>query len=241
VSLAHQNVFKYLTAHHGSDWLCHYGADITADTALIDNPTRRPARNAVKRAEATVADAQHALAELLRSDTPIVEINTTIPAAPWRRLVHPLPDGILHLAVEAHRGLARQRLLSVPAAAGVSGSAACTRCSRLPDANGVFVSVRAADDLPFNYQLHGRGSAFQLPSHRYQPLSKRILLLCRDRYTFIHNLHGERHHVRVQPPQLRQQLPIFAVHDVTPPIAFGQVELDHHPPPLHTQPPTAAW
>ena len=23
-----ENVFKYLTAHHGIDWLCHYGADI---------------------------------------------------------------------------------------------------------------------------------------------------------------------------------------------------------------------
>jgi Transposase DDE domain len=23
-----ENVFKYLTAHHGIDWLCHYGAEI---------------------------------------------------------------------------------------------------------------------------------------------------------------------------------------------------------------------
>lgn len=33
-----ENVFKYLTAHHGIDWLCHYGADLGPDTALIDNP-----------------------------------------------------------------------------------------------------------------------------------------------------------------------------------------------------------
>ena len=76
-----ENVFKYLTAHHGIDWLCHYGADITADTALIDNPARRTARNAVKHAETTLADAQRALAQLLRSDTPVAEINTAIPAA----------------------------------------------------------------------------------------------------------------------------------------------------------------
>jgi hypothetical protein len=76
-----ENVFKYLTAHHGIDWLCHYGADISADTALIDNPARRTARNAVTHAETTLADAQRALAQLLRSDTPVAEINTAIPAA----------------------------------------------------------------------------------------------------------------------------------------------------------------
>lgn len=33
-----KNVFKYLTAYHGIDWLCRYGADLGPDTALIDNP-----------------------------------------------------------------------------------------------------------------------------------------------------------------------------------------------------------
>jgi hypothetical protein len=75
-----ENVFKYLTAHHGIDWLCHYGADTAPDTALIDNPARKQARTTVKRAETTLADAQRALAQLLRSDAPVTEINTAIPA-----------------------------------------------------------------------------------------------------------------------------------------------------------------
>ncbi|MEO7193629.1 MAG: putative transposase [Pseudonocardiaceae bacterium] len=76
-----ENVVKYLTAHHGIDWLCHYGADIGPDTALIDNPARRTARTAVKHAQTTLADAQRALTQLLRSHAPATEINTAIPAA----------------------------------------------------------------------------------------------------------------------------------------------------------------
>ena len=76
-----ENVFKYLTAHHGIDWLCHYGADIAPDTTLIDNPARKTARTAVKHAQTTLADAQRALTQLLRSTAPITEINTAIPAA----------------------------------------------------------------------------------------------------------------------------------------------------------------
>jgi hypothetical protein len=76
-----ENVFKYLTAHHGIDWLCHYGADIAPDTALIDNPARKTARTAVTHAQTTLADAQRALTQLLRSDAPATEINTAIPAA----------------------------------------------------------------------------------------------------------------------------------------------------------------
>ena len=76
-----ENVFKYLTAHHGMDWLCHYDADLAPDTTPIDNPARKQARDAVKRAETTLADAQRALTQLLRSDRPVAEINTAIPAA----------------------------------------------------------------------------------------------------------------------------------------------------------------
>ena len=61
-----ENVFKYLTAHHGMDWLCHYEADLAPDTTPIDNPARKQARDAVKRAETTLADAQRALTRLLR-------------------------------------------------------------------------------------------------------------------------------------------------------------------------------
>src|SRR5207342_2629524 len=66
-----ENVFKYLTAHHGIDWLCDYRADIAADTTPIDNPARKQARGAVKRAQTTLADAQRALTQLLRSDLPV--------------------------------------------------------------------------------------------------------------------------------------------------------------------------
>ena len=76
-----ENAFKYLTAHHGIDWLCHYGADTEPDTALIDNPARKQARTALTRAETTMADAQRALTRLLRSDRPVAEINAAIPGA----------------------------------------------------------------------------------------------------------------------------------------------------------------
>jgi hypothetical protein len=76
-----ENVFKYLTAHHGIDWLCHYGADIAPDTALIDNPARKTARTALTHAQTTLTDAQRALTRLLRSGAPVTEINTAIPAA----------------------------------------------------------------------------------------------------------------------------------------------------------------
>jgi hypothetical protein len=76
-----ENVFKYLTTHHGIDWLCHYGADIGPDTALIDNPARKTARTAVTHAQTTLVDAHRALTQLLRSGTPVTEINTAIPAA----------------------------------------------------------------------------------------------------------------------------------------------------------------
>jgi hypothetical protein len=79
-----ENAFKYLTAHHGIDWLCHYGADTEPDTALIDNPARKQARTALTRAETTLADAQRALTRLLRSDRPVAEINAAIPGRPDR-------------------------------------------------------------------------------------------------------------------------------------------------------------
>jgi hypothetical protein len=46
-----ENVLKYLTAHHGLDWLCHYGADIGPDTTLIDNPKRKAARTRLTTAQ----------------------------------------------------------------------------------------------------------------------------------------------------------------------------------------------
>jgi len=76
-----ENVFKYLTAHHGIDWLCHYGADTGPDTAPIDNPTRKTARATAKAAQTALADAQCALTQLLRSQASVAEKNTAIPTA----------------------------------------------------------------------------------------------------------------------------------------------------------------
>ncbi|MGH3803582.1 MAG: putative transposase, partial [Pseudonocardiaceae bacterium] len=76
-----ENVFKYLTAHHGIDWLCHYGADTGPDTTLIDNPARKTARAVVTRAETTLAAAPCALAQLLGSDQSATAKNTAIPTA----------------------------------------------------------------------------------------------------------------------------------------------------------------
>jgi transposase-like protein len=76
-----ENVFKYLTAHHSIDWLCHYGADIAPDTALLDNPARKQARNTVKQAETTLADAQRAFTDLLHGDLSAAATNATIPTA----------------------------------------------------------------------------------------------------------------------------------------------------------------
>jgi hypothetical protein len=74
-----ENVLKYLTAHHGIDWLCHYGADTGPDTTIIDNPARKKARAAAKRAESTLADAQRKLAQLLSSNASVTTKNAAIP------------------------------------------------------------------------------------------------------------------------------------------------------------------
>jgi len=76
-----ENVLKYLTAHHGIDWLCHYGADTGPDTALIDNPARKKARTTLKTTETTLINAQRALAELLGCDLPVAAKNAAIPGA----------------------------------------------------------------------------------------------------------------------------------------------------------------
>jgi hypothetical protein len=76
-----ENVFKYLTTHHGIDWLCHYGADTGPDTTLIDNPARKKARAALKATQTTLSDAQRELAELLGSEQSVTAKNVAIPAA----------------------------------------------------------------------------------------------------------------------------------------------------------------
>ena len=76
-----ENVFKYLTAHYGADWLCHYGADIGPDTTLIDNPARKRARTTLKTAEAALVETERAYVELLHGDGSVTAKNTAIPTA----------------------------------------------------------------------------------------------------------------------------------------------------------------
>src|SRR5512144_1532329 len=79
-----ENVFKYLTAHHGIDALCDYRADLDPDTTPIPNPARAAARKALTAAQNELAAAERALAQLLGSDQHHTTINKAIPAAETR-------------------------------------------------------------------------------------------------------------------------------------------------------------
>ena len=76
-----ENAFKYLSAHHGIDWLCDYTAKLIDDERIADNPARKAAGRAVKAAEAGLADAERHLAQLLASALTAAEKNKAIPAA----------------------------------------------------------------------------------------------------------------------------------------------------------------
>jgi len=79
-----ENVFKYLTVHHGIDWLCDYRADIGPDTTPMPNPARAAARKTLAAARDELAAAERALAQLLGSDQHHTTINKAIPAAETR-------------------------------------------------------------------------------------------------------------------------------------------------------------
>ena len=79
-----ENAFKYLSAHHGIDALADYHADIDPDTTMITNPARVAARKRLAAAQAALADAERALAQLLASDQHHTVINAAIPAAEAR-------------------------------------------------------------------------------------------------------------------------------------------------------------
>jgi len=76
-----ENAFKYLSAHHGIDWLCDYTAKLIDDDRIADNPARKAAGKKVKAAEAGLADAERALAQLLASALTAEDKNKAIPAA----------------------------------------------------------------------------------------------------------------------------------------------------------------
>ena len=79
-----ENAFKYLSAHHGIDALADYHADVNPDTTKIPNPARVAARKRLAAAQAALADAERALAQLLASDQHHTVINKAIPAAEAR-------------------------------------------------------------------------------------------------------------------------------------------------------------
>jgi transposase len=79
-----ENAFKYLSAHHGIDSLADYHADINPDTTKITNPARVAARQHLAAAEAELARAERALAQLLGSEEHHTAINAAIPAAQAR-------------------------------------------------------------------------------------------------------------------------------------------------------------
>ena len=79
-----ENAFKYLSAHHGIDALADYHADVNPDTTMIPNPARVAARKRLAAAQAALADAERALAQLLASDQHHTVINKAIPAAEAR-------------------------------------------------------------------------------------------------------------------------------------------------------------
>jgi transposase len=93
-----ENAFKYLTAHHGIDWLCDYHADINPDTTMITNPARLAARKQLATAEAELADAERALAQLLGSDQHHTTINAAIPTAQAR--ITTARDTVAHAKTE---------------------------------------------------------------------------------------------------------------------------------------------
>ena len=76
-----ENAFKYLSAHHGIDWLCDYTATLIDDDRIIANPARKAAGKTVKAAEASLAEAERNLARLLGSAASAADKNQAIPAA----------------------------------------------------------------------------------------------------------------------------------------------------------------
>ena len=76
-----ENAFKYLSAHHGIDWLCDYTAQLIDDERIAANPARKAAGKTVKAAEAGLADAERTLAQLLAAAQSAAQKNKAIPAA----------------------------------------------------------------------------------------------------------------------------------------------------------------
>jgi hypothetical protein len=68
-----ENFLKYASENYGIDAICDYAADIETNTKIIDNPARKTAAAAVRKAEKALTAAREQLAAMLR--------NPAIPAA----------------------------------------------------------------------------------------------------------------------------------------------------------------
>jgi transposase len=99
-----ENTLKYLAEHYGIDQLCDYRAEVVPDRHPVDNPARVRGRAGLAAAEAELAGAERALAQLLGSDRPVSVINKATPAA--QRRIGRAADQVAR---------ARQALRGVPA------------------------------------------------------------------------------------------------------------------------------
>lgn len=78
-----ENFLKYASTNYGIDKICDYIADIQTNTKIIDNPARKQATTALRKAETALGRAREDLAGMLADPTIGVTVkNTTlIPAA----------------------------------------------------------------------------------------------------------------------------------------------------------------
>jgi hypothetical protein len=78
-----ENYLKYAAGNYGTGKICDYAAGIETSTKIVDNPARKEANAAVRKAEKNLAAAERGLAVLLADPaiTPAVKNARLIPAA----------------------------------------------------------------------------------------------------------------------------------------------------------------
>lgn len=74
-----ENMFKYASEHNGINALADYTMDTAPNTAKVTNPARTAARKDVAGAEARLATAERALAQMLASPATPGKKNTALP------------------------------------------------------------------------------------------------------------------------------------------------------------------
>jgi hypothetical protein len=74
-----ENLFKYASEHNGIDALADYDMTIITNTAMVANPARRSARQAVQTAEQNLAATERSLAQLLAGSGSPKQMNAALP------------------------------------------------------------------------------------------------------------------------------------------------------------------